>query len=125
MSNTEPTRSIQRRHVLEVAFDPWGTTYPEVEPYTTQLDGKTSEELDRGWIVRRSDALGFLGTHHLVAVLPVYLRAMVEDGVWSPATGLLTRGLAGADSRASMRTCVAHRCGARPRGLARAALASW
>ena len=43
------------------------------------------------WIalLRRSDALGFLGTHHLVAVLPVYLISLVEEGVWSPAAGML------------------------------------
>jgi len=32
-----------------------------------------------------ADALGFLGTQHLVAVLPAYLSALLDDGVWSPA----------------------------------------
>ncbi|HEX2687928.1 MAG TPA: hypothetical protein VHN14_14975 [Kofleriaceae bacterium] len=37
----------------------------------------------------RSGALGFLGTRHLVAVLPVYLRALLEDGVWSTSADTL------------------------------------
>ena len=76
------------------AFDQWGTTYPDADAYIEQLDGKTWDQLDRAYVVRRSDALGFLGTKHLVAVLPVYLHAMVEEGVWSPATGMLTLILA-------------------------------
>lgn len=71
------------------AFDQWGTTYPDAEPYMEQIDGKRWDQLDRAYIVRRADALGFLGTRHLAAVLPVYLRAMIEEGVWSPATGML------------------------------------
>jgi hypothetical protein len=72
------------------AFDQWGTTYPDAEPYMKQLDGRSWDQLDREYIVRRSDALGCLGTQHLVSVLPVYLRAMADDGIWSPATGMLT-----------------------------------
>lgn len=72
------------------AFEQWGTTYPDAGAYIEQLDGKSWDRLDRAYIVRRSDALGFLGTKQLVGVLPVYLRAMVEQGVWSPATGMLT-----------------------------------
>jgi hypothetical protein len=67
----------------EGAFDEWGTTYPDAEAYARQLDGKTWEELDRTYILTRADALGFLGTKQLVAVLPVYLRSLIEDGVWS------------------------------------------
>ena len=67
------------------AFDDFGATYPDAEPYAQHLEGKTWAQLDRSYIVTRSDALGFLGTRHVVAVLPVYLRALLEDGVWSPA----------------------------------------
>lgn len=76
------------------AFSQWGTSYPDARPYREQLDGKTWEQLDRAFIVRRSDALGFLGTQHLVAALPVYLSALIEEGVWSPAAGMLTLILA-------------------------------
>lgn len=71
------------------AFDDWGTTYPDAEPYAEHLEGKTWEELDRAYLTARSDALSFLGTRHLVAVLPVYLRSLVEEGVWSPAADTL------------------------------------
>lgn len=71
------------------AFDDWGTTYPDAEPYAQQLEGKTWEEVDRSYMITRSDALGFLGTRHLVAVLPVYLRSLVEQGVWSPSADTL------------------------------------
>lgn len=74
----------------EGAFEPWGNSYPDAEPYGRQLDGRRWEELDAAYLVRRSDALGFLGTRHLAALLPVYLRSVLEDGVWSPATGMLT-----------------------------------
>ena len=77
------------------AFDDWGTTYPDAEPYARHLDGKTWEQLDRSYIITRADALGFLGTRELIAVLPVYLRALAEDGAWSPCADtvilLLTR----------------------------------
>lgn len=59
-----------------------------------QIEGKTWDQLDRAYIVGRSDALGFLAPRHLAAVLPVYLCAVVEDSVWSPATGMLTLVLA-------------------------------
>jgi hypothetical protein len=72
------------------AFDPWGNGYPDAEPYEQQLDGRSWEALDAAYLVRRSDALGFLGTKHLVALLPVYLRSMLREGVWSPAAGMLT-----------------------------------
>lgn len=76
------------------AFTQWGTSYPDAAPYMEHLDGKRWDQLDRAYLVRRSDALGFLGTRHLAAVLPVYLCALVEDGVWSPAAGMLTLILA-------------------------------
>lgn len=84
------------------AFTQWGTTYPDAVPYKEQLEGKSWEQLDREYIVCRSDALGFLGTRHLVAVLPVYLRSLVEDGVWSSAADMmmliLTKPLPGKDT---------------------------
>ncbi len=80
----------------EGAFSDWGGTYLDARPYMAQLEGKASwEELDRTYLVIREDALSFLGTRHLVAVLPVYLRSLVEEGVWSRAKytviGLLTK----------------------------------
>ncbi len=66
------------------AFDDWGTTYPDADPYAQHLEGKTWEQLDRSYAITRADALGFLGTRALVAVLPVYLRALLVDGAWSP-----------------------------------------
>jgi hypothetical protein len=71
------------------AFDDWGTTYPDAEPYAQHLEGKTWEQLDRSHMIVRADALGFLGTRQLVAVLPVYLRALLEDGVWSTSADTL------------------------------------
>jgi hypothetical protein len=72
------------------AFEQWGTTYTDAALYMKQIDGKSWDQLDREYIVRRSDALGFIGTDHLIAVLPVYLLALVEQGIWSPAAGMLT-----------------------------------
>jgi hypothetical protein len=54
-----------------------------------RIDGKTWQELDRAYIAVRSDALGFLGTRHVVAVLPAYLSSLIEEGVWSPAADTL------------------------------------
>ena len=71
------------------AFDDWGTTYADADAYAQHLDGKTWDQLDRSYIITRADALGFLGTRAVVAVLPVYLRALLEDGVWSPAADSL------------------------------------
>jgi hypothetical protein len=73
----------------EGAFLDWGATYLDAELYMKQIDGKTWEELDRAYLVMRSDALGFLGTRHLVAVLPVYLRSLIEEGVWARAADTL------------------------------------
>jgi hypothetical protein len=76
------------------AFAQWGRTYLDVEPYQRELKGKSWDQLDRSYIVRRTDALGFLGTHHLVAVLPVYLQALIELDLESPVPGTLTLILA-------------------------------
>jgi hypothetical protein len=81
----------------EGAFDQWGTTYLDAEPYQRELTGKSWDQLDKDYVVVRSDALGFLGTRHLVAVLPVYLGAMIERGAWSDAAGMLTLILARPD----------------------------
>jgi len=67
------------------AFSEWGVTYLDIEPYSQHIDGKTWEQLDRAYVITRSDAIGFLGTQHLIAVLPVYLRSLLEEGVWSVA----------------------------------------
>jgi hypothetical protein len=85
-----PTQPIR----ADEAFAQWGKSYPDARPYTEQVDGKSWDQLDRAYMIRRSDALGFLSTRALVAVLPVYLSALVEDGVWSPAAGMLTLILA-------------------------------
>jgi hypothetical protein len=79
--------------VAEGAFTARGTTYPDAVSYTQAIAGKRWDEIDRTWLVRRHDALGFLGDEHLVAVLPVYLRALLDDGVWSPAAGIVIQVL--------------------------------
>lgn len=71
------------------AFREWGTSYPDAPEYAAQLDGKSWDQLDASYLVRRDDALGFLGTKELVAVLPVYLRSLVQDGASSPAADML------------------------------------
>lgn len=71
------------------AFRDWGTSYPDAPEYKAHLDGNTWDQLDPAYLVRRNDALGFLGTKELVAVLPVYLRSLVEDGAASPAADML------------------------------------
>jgi hypothetical protein len=71
------------------AFHDWGATYPDGEQYAKQIEGKSWLEVDRAYLLTRSDALGFLGTRHLIAVLPVYLRSLVEEGVWSHAADSL------------------------------------
>jgi hypothetical protein len=69
----------------DAAFAQWGGSYPDAVPYERAIDGKTWEQLDRGYILRRNDALGFLSTRQLVQILPVYLLSIVEEGVMSPA----------------------------------------
>jgi len=76
------------------AFNDWGMTYPDATEYIEKVDGKTWRQVDAAWLVRRSDALGFLGTTWLAALMPVYLIAAVNDGVWSPATEMLVLILA-------------------------------
>ena len=73
----------------ERAFSDWGATYLDAEPYMKQIEGKTWENLNRAYLITRADALGFLSTRQLVAVLPVYLRSIVEEGVWSQAADAL------------------------------------
>lgn len=52
--------------------------------YREHVEGKTWEEIDRKYVLSRSDVLSFLETQHLIAVLPVYLRSLVEDGTRTP-----------------------------------------
>lgn len=61
------------------AFSTWGATYLDAEPFAKQLDGRTWSQLDRAYLVKRWDALVFLSTRQLVAVLPAYLLAMLEQ----------------------------------------------
>jgi hypothetical protein len=75
---TEPIRGV-------AAFAAWGGSYPDAAAYAQAIDGKTWEQLDRAYIVRRHDALGFLSTHELVQILPVYLLSLADEGVMSPA----------------------------------------
>jgi hypothetical protein len=67
------------------AFSQWGGSYPDAAAYRNAIDGKTWEQLDRAYIVKRNDALGFLSTRELVQLLPVYLRSVMEEGLMSPA----------------------------------------
>jgi hypothetical protein len=69
----------------DAAFAQWGGSYPDAVAFKQVIDGKTWEELDARYIVKRDDALGFLSTRELVQLLPVYLRAVLEDA-WSPAS---------------------------------------
>ncbi len=71
------------------AFSDFGGTYLDGGAFAQHLEGKTWLELDPKYMVMRADALGFLGTQHVVAVLPVYLRALVEEGVWSASADTL------------------------------------
>jgi len=72
------------------AFLSWGMTYLDGDEYAKQLNGKRWDEIDRAYLARRSDALGFLGTSHLVAILPAYLREMIEADPFSTVPGMLT-----------------------------------
>ena len=67
------------------AFTKWGGTYPDAPDFAKAIDGKTWEELDREYIVRRHDAVGFLSNEHFVHVLPIYLQSIADEGVMSPA----------------------------------------
>jgi len=79
------------------AFTSWGMTYPDAEAYGHHLDGKTWEQLDRDYLTRRSDALGFLGTQHLISVLPTYLWTLIENRSWTDLPDLLLTILAKPD----------------------------
>jgi hypothetical protein len=67
------------------AFAQWGGTYLDARDYARAIDGKTWEQLDLDYIVRRHDALGFLSTCELVQLLSVYLLSIANEGVMSPA----------------------------------------
>src|ERR1041384_1394234 len=67
------------------AFSQWGGSYPDAAAYRNAIDGKTWEQVDRAYIIKRDDALGFLSTRELVQLLPVYLRSVMEEGLMSPA----------------------------------------
>ena len=64
----------------QISFDGALTGGLDDGAYRVHVEGKTWEELDRRYVLSRSDVLSFLDTRHLVAVLPVYLRSLVEDG---------------------------------------------
>jgi len=66
------------------AFEDRGATYPDVEDYSRHIDGKTWEGLDQQYLARRTDALSFLGTRHLIAILPAYLNLLFVLGPKSP-----------------------------------------
>lgn len=57
--------------------------------YRRHVDGKTWTELDREYVLKRSDVLSFLEPKHLVGVLPVYLLSLVEDGTRTPVPDTL------------------------------------
>jgi hypothetical protein len=54
------------------------------EVYREYVEGKTWEELDRAFVLPYCSVLSFLDPRHLAAVLPVYLRSLVEEGARSP-----------------------------------------
>ena len=83
------------------AFALWGATYLDGADYANQLHGKSWNELDRGYLERRSDALGFLSTAHLVAVLPAYLAELIEGGPFSQVPDMLLLILTAPDSSKS------------------------
>jgi hypothetical protein len=68
------------------AFEQRGGTYLDGAEYARHMDGKTWEQVDQQYFARRSDALSFLGTHHLIAVLPAYLNLLFVLGPRSPVT---------------------------------------
>jgi hypothetical protein len=57
--------------------------------YRQHVDGKRWRELDRAYVLSRSDALSFLAPAHIAAVLPLYLQSLVEDGTRTPAPDTL------------------------------------
>jgi hypothetical protein len=83
------------------AFEQWGATYPDGVEYARHLDNKTWDQLDEQYFARRSDGLSFLGTHHLVAVLPAYLKLLFVLGPMSPVPETLLPMLVKPDDTAS------------------------
>jgi hypothetical protein len=71
------------------AFTAWGMTYADGEEYARRLSGKHWDMLDGAYLDLRSDALGFLGTMQLVAVLPAYLRQLLTGGPFSQVPDML------------------------------------
>ena len=82
------------------AFEQRGATYPDGAEYAQHIDGKTWDQLDEH-VARRSDALSFLGTRHLIAVLPAYLNLLFVLGPMSPVPETLLPLLAKPDDTAS------------------------
>jgi len=66
------------------AFKQRGRTYPDGDEYALKMDRKTWEQLDQQYFAQRCDALSFLGTHHLIAILPAYLNLLFVLGPRSP-----------------------------------------
>ncbi|MEO8702562.1 MAG: hypothetical protein ABI867_21130, partial [Kofleriaceae bacterium] len=58
--------------------------YPDGTEYMRQLNNKTWKELDSQFFARRSDALSFLGSAHLLSVLPHYLMSLLALEPTSP-----------------------------------------
>lgn len=71
-----PPRPIDAR--IETAFGPSGTSYPDAADFVLHCDGKTWEQVDRAFISRCADVLGFLKVPAVVNVLPAYLNLMLE-----------------------------------------------
>jgi hypothetical protein len=53
---------------------------PDGDAYREYVEGKTWEQLDRAYVLPHASQLSFLDARHVAAVLPVYLRSLVEDG---------------------------------------------
>ena len=71
------------------AFATWGRTYSDGHDYSRHLEGKAWDALDRAYLDLRSDALGFLETNHLAAVLPACLRQLIEGDGFSQVPDIL------------------------------------
>lgn len=62
---------------------------PSDGEFRNAVDGKQWTELDQTLIGRRSDVLSFMEPKHFVAVLPAFLRSLVEDGTKTSAPDTL------------------------------------
>lgn len=85
VSSTEALALIERAFprvpiAMERAFADWGRTYPDTRSYRAFAEGRTWDALDRRFLELRDDALGFLGTRELAAILPAALAALVGPG---------------------------------------------